>query len=122
MTPIISYEDGWHIIGDPGEPAFENGWAALGSGYFSPRFRKTKDGLVVVYGTASRAAGNHIGPLFTLPVGYRPVATHQVPMNGYDGVNPVVSASEITAAGVLGLLASVQVVSLQHVYQCVASP
>lgn len=79
--------DGWHVVGNPGEPTFQNSWTNYGGGYQSAAFRKSPDGKVTIRGlvtggTASATAGG-TGVAWTLPPGYRPV-------------------SHVTAAGSLG--------------------
>jgi hypothetical protein len=66
-----------HIVGNPGEPQFENGAHNLGStGPFSLNpvgFYKDHDGIVHLQGIAETGSG---GPafVFTLPPGFRPAA------------------------------------------------
>ena len=61
----------WHIIGDPGEPAFQNNWEL--STTESAQFVKDDYGLVhVKFGMTSRYDGGSGGTVFTLPVGFRP--------------------------------------------------
>jgi microcystin-dependent protein len=62
----------WHQVGDPGEPAFENGWAAI-AGETPPAYRKYPDGRVALRG-AARGTAQGV-PIFTLPVGYRPAVS-----------------------------------------------
>ena len=65
-----------HIVGNPGEPAFENGGsnAALEGVHFNPvGFWKDHDGVVHLQGIAHVGKnGNGIVPIFTLPPGFRP--------------------------------------------------
>lgn len=62
----------WHVVGDPGEPAFENGWANRGDPSDKPlRFRKTEDGFVHVNGQLDPSSASGTAAIFTLPVGYR---------------------------------------------------
>jgi microcystin-dependent protein len=61
----------WRIIGAPGEPPFQNGWADAGiadSGL--PAFRKWPDGTVSLRGWIQMGVVG--GVIFTLPPGYRP--------------------------------------------------
>lgn len=60
----------WHEVGDPGEPAFENGWTNYGSGWQTVAFRKDSIGRVFLKGLAKD--GTSGSTIFTLPVGYRP--------------------------------------------------
>lgn len=63
----------WHIVGATGEPAFQNGWTNLASGFSVARFFKDPHGVVHLDGllSAPGAVGNDSIP-FTLPAGYRP--------------------------------------------------
>ncbi|HEX5525734.1 MAG TPA: hypothetical protein VFX44_00885 [Solirubrobacterales bacterium] len=69
-----------HIVGNPGEPGFENGGsnAALEglSVHLNPvGFWKDHDGVVHLQGIARVGKnGNGIVPIFTLPAGFRPAA------------------------------------------------
>ncbi len=60
-----------HLVGTTGEPAFQNGLSNFGSGYQSLGFYKDI-GRVCLQGMANVGAGVTV---FTLPTGYRPVAT-----------------------------------------------
>ena len=69
-----------HIVGNPGEPAFENGSHNFGAtGPFtlnSVGFWKDHDGVVHLQGIARVGKnGNGIVPYFTLPAGFRPAAS-----------------------------------------------
>lgn len=73
--------DSWHLVGDPGEPAFQNTWAQYpGGGTIAPgSFKKDELGRVRLRGLVRKGggAGSWVGfeTLFVLPVGYRP--THE---------------------------------------------
>jgi hypothetical protein len=58
----------WHVIGDPGEPAFLNGWTNYGSNYSAAAFRLVA-GVVRLRGVVK--SGTVGQPAFILPVGYR---------------------------------------------------
>jgi hypothetical protein len=60
----------WRVVGAAGQPPFQNGWAAFGSGYALPSFRKWPDGTVSLRGMMVPGTVNQ--PAFTLPPGYRP--------------------------------------------------
>lgn len=60
----------WHVVGDPGEPAFENSWTNYGS-FGDCAFFKDDNGFVHLQGLVkSGSSGN--STIFTLPEGYRP--------------------------------------------------
>jgi hypothetical protein len=69
-----------HLVGNPGETAFENGWhnavlEGLGGVHLNPvGFWKDHDGVVHLQGIAQvgKAGTSSIAPIFTLPPGFRP--------------------------------------------------
>lgn len=63
----------WHVVGNSGEPAFQNGWVALGGNEPPPRFFKDPHGIVHLEGAVKN--GTNDSAIFTLPVGYRPAYT-----------------------------------------------
>jgi hypothetical protein len=63
-----NFSDDWHVVGDPGEPAFENSWSNFGANR-DGRFRKLPDGTVVLSGLVG--GGTAQTTIFTLPAGYR---------------------------------------------------
>ncbi len=65
--------EGFHEIGGGSEPAFINSWANFGGAFNSAGFMKLPSGLVVLKGLVKD--GTPAAVIFTLPVGYRPVAT-----------------------------------------------
>jgi len=66
----------WHVVGDPGEPAFKTGWSNFSEAGFNPiplRFRKDELGDVVIEGFVKSPGGEGVGrDIFVLPAGYRP--------------------------------------------------
>lgn len=58
----------WHIIGDPGEPAFGSGWTNYGGGWQTGRFCKIGD-YVYMSGLVTRTT-TATTTIFTLPTGY----------------------------------------------------
>lgn len=68
VKTYVLASDTWHVVGTAGEPTFASGWGAQDAD--GVRFRKAADGMVDVFGRASRTTGS--GTLFTLPAGYRP--------------------------------------------------
>lgn len=62
--------DGWHYVGQPGEPAFLGTWANYPAPYGGARFRKLVSGLVVMDGLIQ--SGTVATAAFVLPPGYRP--------------------------------------------------
>lgn len=88
--------EGWHEIGATSEPAFENSWVNFGGVYPTCAFRKLATGLVVIKGSAK--SGTSASTIFTLPVGYRPGATHSIA--SIDGSNGL-SRIWVTSAGAM---------------------
>jgi hypothetical protein len=80
----------WIAVGAPGAPAFQNGWANFGGGFEDLRFYE-EGGIVRLQGLVTRAAGASLLPIFTLPVGYRPAASLQLP--GYTAGCQILSPS-----------------------------
>jgi hypothetical protein len=69
-NPTLATNEGWHVVGAAGEPAFTNSWANYGGGYTGARFKKDKENTVFLEGLI--ASGTVNASSFTLPVGYRP--------------------------------------------------
>lgn len=63
------YDSGWHMVGDPGEPAFENSWTNYGSPFTEAGFRRIGN---VVYLQGLIKSGSAAADAFQLPLGYRP--------------------------------------------------
>lgn len=88
--------EGWHYVGEAGEPAFENSWANVGtSGIPKLAFRIREAGIVDIQGTVT--GGSSTNRIFTLPEGYRPAYQSYVPIVGY--ATPVAAYLFITTAG-----------------------
>lgn len=73
----------WHSIGDPGEPAFQNGWTNAGGTAVVARFRWSLNGGTDLQ--ASMTGGTHGTVAFTLPPAYRPDADIKAPASDDDG-------------------------------------
>ena len=77
--------EGWNYVGDPGKPAFQNGWDNF-NGPGLPHNQVTnqhaafrKDPLGVIH-LGGLVAGGTIGqPIFTLPVSHCPFFTKVIP-------------------------------------------
>lgn len=59
----------WHVVGDPGEPPFENGWDNFSVLDHAISFRKVVNGDVEIRGMAKDGVVG--SAVFTLPVGYK---------------------------------------------------
>ena len=68
--------EGWHYVGESGEPAFQNSWANV-SGSVKMAFRIRESGVVDIQGTV--APGSSAG-VFILPDGYRPSVAVSIPV------------------------------------------
>jgi hypothetical protein len=85
--------EGWHIIGAPGEPAFENGWHATPIDSIV-RFRRDPAGKVRLEGNITGGDDPFLSA-FTLPNGYRPADQLSLPVAADGAVTTVT----ITAGG-----------------------
>lgn len=64
-----------HVVGDSGEPAFQNSWVNYDTTAFrGARFWKDPMGLVHIEGLVK--SGTVPGTVFSLPAGYRPGVAH----------------------------------------------
>lgn len=62
-----------HLVGDTGEPAFQNGWVNFDTtAWTAARFWKDPMGVVHLEGLIKSGTVGAGTPVFTLPVGYRP--------------------------------------------------
>lgn len=77
--------DVWHVVGNPGEPAFVNSWVNFGAPYLGVAFTKLPNGKVQVRGSIK--SGTSPAVIFTLPPGYRPSASVVFAVATSGGVN-----------------------------------
>jgi hypothetical protein len=84
-TDAITQSEAFHLIGEPGEPPFQNGWANLGSGFSAAGF--FKDALSIVHLKGTLNGPGDQSTAFTLPEGYRPAENLFLPAAG-GGANP----------------------------------
>lgn len=70
--PTPEPPEAWHVVGTPGNPAYEAGWGTLLLNE-AARFYK-HDERVYLGGAVTRSSGTS-GHVFTLPIGYRPLVT-----------------------------------------------
>lgn len=94
--------DTTHAVGPQGgaEPAFQNGWVNTSLGGVTERpisFRKDPLGRVTLMGMAS--SGTMSATMFTLPVGYRPLAEQRISVYTHNGTNQVVGMLLIKSDG-----------------------
>jgi len=74
LQALIAYKEPWILVGAGNPTPFGTDWNNY-SGIAPTKYRKTKQGEVVITGVVSNGATN-TNPVFTLPVGYRP--THEL--------------------------------------------
>lgn len=89
----------FHEVGTAGEPGFQTSWVNFGpTTYDTAAFYKDPLGVVHLKGTVS---GGAIGPIFTLPPGYRPAKSQFFPVNAANayGVVLIRGTSEGVQAG-----------------------
>ena len=81
------FPEPFHIVGDTGEPPFENGWTNFGGGRTTVGFYI--DTTNVVHLKGSLTGGTSATTAFTLPAGYRPSATLLMP-GAHGGLTKVI--------------------------------
>ena len=77
LASSLSPLEATHIVGAPGEPAFENGsgnFSVPGAPLNLVGFYKDHDGIVHLQGVAQVGKGSLLPSIFTLPPGFRPAA------------------------------------------------
>lgn len=76
---IVILHDSRHGVGDVGEPAFQNSWVNENTAVYNGlSFRKYNNNEVKFEGQISGGATSTV--IFTLPVGYRPLKTINMPV------------------------------------------
>ena len=66
QTKLATIEGEWHLVGESGEPDFQNGWYYAGSGFATVAFMKETLNDIVLKGYAKNDTPAH-GAIFTLP-------------------------------------------------------
>ena len=91
-----------HIVGNPGEPGFENGSGALpgeaGLSFNPPGFYKDHEGIVHLQGIAK--AGPTLPIIFTLPPGFRPAAGKLILLEPIDERATLIAGSGVSSGGI----------------------
>lgn len=80
-------------------PTLVNSWANYGAGYITARYSKDPSGVVTVAFTINSGTA---GLMFTLPAGYRPVATQLFPADSAGAIGFVEVTSTGTVTQVVG--------------------
>jgi hypothetical protein len=83
LVKAIFPED-FHIVGDTGEPPFENSWTNFGAGRTTAGFYIDTTNVVHLKGSITGGASGTTA--FTLPAGYRPAATLLLSVTSGSGV------------------------------------
>lgn len=78
-------------------PAFQNGWVHFAGGYQSIQYRRINADLVYLRGLMT--SGTMPSVAFTLPVGFRPPATVQVPFPGSATFIDITPAGTVLVSG-----------------------
>jgi hypothetical protein len=88
----LADSEAYHLIGTPGEPAFENGWSNFAAAYSKAAFYIDSMDVVHLRGSIQAAASGTIA--FTLPAGYRPSENLFLPMagGGPEAANLIINA------------------------------
>lgn len=86
------YPEQWHNVGDPGEPAFQNGWSNYGGSSFKVGFMLGSNGVVHLRGAAALGVTNTA--IFTLPSAlYIPQSLYQFAAMSGSGDAELVTAN-----------------------------
>lgn len=72
VAEITIEVEGLNVVGEEGQPAFQNSWVNFGGGLGSLAFFKDPFGVVHISGTVKSGTVGGGANVFTLPVGYRP--------------------------------------------------
>ncbi len=89
----LAAPEGWHEVGAPGEPGYQNNWKQANPLAYNAAFFKDHEGIVHLRGIVN---GGTAATIFQLPPGYRPAA-------GKLSAFPVFCTGG-TCAGSLGIL------------------
>jgi hypothetical protein len=94
-NPAIAPSEPSHLVGQPGQPAFEGGWANFGGAYAKAALHKDRLGVVHLEGLI---AGPGKTTAYTLPAGYRP-ALNELFAAWSTEATPAASAVLVTTDG-----------------------
>jgi hypothetical protein len=107
----IPSPEGFHLVGAPGEPSFQNGWNNVGTPYATMAYWKDLEGVVHLRGSI---AGGISPTAFTLPAGYRPSGRLGFAILGAGG-NPPVGTIAVDSSGTVGVNSGVQPFALDAI-------
>ena len=99
-NPSLAPPEPFHLVGAPGEPAFQNGWSNYPSvnGFAPAAFYK--DPLRRVYLTGVITGGTALMDAFTLPSGYKPAENHAYAVTAGTGTPKTASVNVRSDGGV----------------------
>jgi hypothetical protein len=104
VTPVkLSKLQAWHVVGAPGQPAFQSPWGNWNSSVAGlAAFRRDRDRMVHLRGAVDAGANIGGGIIFTLPPKYRPAKYRYFSVASTDGgSNPVDGIIEIRPDGTI---------------------
>ena len=102
LASTLSPLEATHLVGNPGEPGFENGSSNFpgegGLGFNPVGFYKDHEGIVHLQGIAK--AGSTLPIIFTLPPGFRPAAGKLILLEPIDERATIVAGSGVSSGGI----------------------
>lgn len=103
LANSLSPLEATHLVGAPGEPAFESGssnYPAEGGLSFNPvGFYKDHEGIVHLQGIAKVGKGAPITSVFTLPAGFRPASGKALFLEQLEGAQALIFGSNTVLSG-----------------------
>jgi Pectate lyase superfamily protein len=80
LTSVLG-GDSWNYVGAAGQPAFATGWSNFGGGFAALGFRVVAGppNTLHLIGVVTAAGGSGVN-IFTLPAGFRPASSQQIPV------------------------------------------
>jgi hypothetical protein len=92
-----------HLVGNPGEPGFENGSinypGEAGLSFNPVGFYKDHDGIVHLQGIAKAGSGS-IPSVFTLPAGFRPATGKLIILQQIEESTSLIAGSSVSSGGI----------------------
>lgn len=88
-----------HLVGEAGEPAFGTGWSNLQGGYQRLAFWLDEASEIVYLEGVINSNGSAANPVFTLPVGYRPLENKLLPGTKFVVADTVFCAWSVLSNG-----------------------
>jgi hypothetical protein len=107
----IPSPEAWHLVGNPGEPAFQNGWNNTGASFSTAAYFKDLEGIVHLRGSVTAGISQTI---FTLPAGYRPSGVEGFAVLA-NGGSPPVGSIAILPSGTVNINSGLQPFALDGI-------